>query len=155
MNPPGGEVARARNVAALYDEVISRVIERLRVDVRNDGLDEEVLVDLRRRWFQKLEASGALPSSDSIANVIGGGQSLVAPQYAQPHGSTSVDGVSLPRSRAPRADSSSAGERAGGETLRQQGAGTPRGAHLYSGAVVIDGEPAARMDPPPPQKRPR
>ena len=156
MNAPSGEAARARRVASLYDEVITRVIERLRVDVQNDGLDEEVLVELRRRWYQKLEASGALPSIDSIANAIGGGQSLIAPQYAQPDASTAVGGVSTrPRDRAADSGaSSSAGGGAAGDALRQHSAGLPRGAHLYSGLVVMDGEPAARMDPPP-QKRPR
>jgi hypothetical protein len=42
------EEARLRRVSALYDEVINRTIESLRIDAQADGLDDSVLVELKR-----------------------------------------------------------------------------------------------------------
>ena len=54
--PPGW----ARGVAGIYDEIITAVIESLKKDAQQDGIDENLLDQLKQKWWDKLQSSGTL-----------------------------------------------------------------------------------------------
>ena len=54
---------RASRVSGLYDEVIERVIDSMKADVAEDGLDPSVLVELKRvRAYAVAIISAPLPA---------------------------------------------------------------------------------------------
>ena len=146
----GPHDARLQRVAALYKDIMDRVVEGIRPDVRADGLDESVLVELRRRWQAKLDASGVLTAGEAsrgLVNTVGAGQSIVAAQYAAP---------AVPVERSTTAQRARQSEQptvhapitgAGVNIAANLSAGVPRGAVHY-GTAVHDGAPEVKMEPP-------
>jgi len=82
-----GQFARIGRMRAFHEGVVNGVIEDLKADAAKYGVDESVLMELKRRWFARLEASGTVATTQAatgIVQTVGGGQTLLAPQYAEP-----------------------------------------------------------------------
>jgi hypothetical protein len=134
--PPGW----ARGVAGIYDEIITAVIESLKKDAQQDGIDENLLDQLKQKWWDKLQSSGTLAgaaATSGLVSRVGGGAALMPPQYAPPE--------PVPRRRHP-APPANPQTSTGSAAISNLSAGVPRGADLYT--VVHDGEPEARIKPP-------
>lgn len=165
---------RVRRVQGLYEEVIARVIEGLRRDVRAEGLDESVLEELKQVGCNRSPPHAfvclvsilqrcmcfvhhwcvqrwyeKLQSSGALAG--GGAGNLV---------STIGGGRALaPPQYAPPPQAThvetSVGKRRGGAsedggdhvacTLAESAAGLPRGSDLYGSEPVHDGVPDAKI----------
>ena len=70
--PPGW----ARGVAGIYDEIITAVIESLKKDAQQDGIDENLLDQLKQKWWDKLQSSGTLAgaaATSGLVSRVGGG----------------------------------------------------------------------------------
>lgn len=134
--------ARVHRVTALYNDIINRVIEGLKEDVRAAGLDPGMhegapLHMLRDLWREKLRTSGCLDlagASALLASAVGDGKSYTGIQYTDPGASS----VAVQQNKRPRREQKPAEP--------QLGSGMPRGSELY-GAPVHDGEPDAQYRP--------
>lgn len=128
---------RVAKVDALYNEVINKVIEGLKPDVRAAGLDASMnegapLYILKTTWLEKLYATGCLDQSSAsavLANAIGEGRALVASQYVDPAVPEAADGGDY-KNQQPAKRSRVAGA---------SSSGMPRGSEQYS--TLHDGEP--------------
>jgi hypothetical protein len=171
--------ARQRRVAALYDEVIERVIESLRADVQTDGLEPSVLDELKQvrarrleraaqlrlttrsvaraqRWYEKLRDRGTLAggaaAASGLVSAVGAGTVMMAQQYMVPSAEERAPLLRRPpKRRAP--ELVGPGQGMASAALTNIAAGVPRGADLYS--TVVDGEPDERIVPPVAARLPR
>lgn len=57
-------MSTSSETAALYKSVVEDVIQKVRVDFVNMGVDEQVLIDLQSLWEQKLVESGSLGGAE-------------------------------------------------------------------------------------------
>ena len=161
--------ARAIRVKKLYDDIIDSVVEGLREDAALDGIDDNVLMELKKvnprcrfrppgprliscsmcvrfgmfsqRWYRKLEESGSFAAADPASRAVV--RTLGAGQsvLAAQYAHPDSTSASSTLSTAPRAPRA---PRAPTQPrLGELGAGLPRGSDLY--APVVDGEPDPRM----------
>lgn len=158
MSQHACERARAQRVAALYEDIMDRVMRELRMSLRRDGHmfeDEAVLLDLKRLWHEKLVARGAFAAAvegSGVVRTIGSGRSIVAAQYALPEAVAAERGnLQRPRGQRP-SDAMQIVPIAplATRTMHEMGSGLPRGADLY--APVHDGEPDLQMEDPGPRR---
>ena len=104
-----------------------------------------------QRTYQKLRDSGTLAggaaATAGLVSLVGAGQAMMAPQYAPPPDDVSAAAT---QKRQRRWTGKGAQQSAGGPSsaLASLSAGMPRGAEMYTN--VHDGEPDARIEPPPP-----
>ena len=107
---------------------------------------------LTQRTYQKLRDTGTLAggaaATAGLVSLVGAGQAMMAPQYAAPPDDVSAAATSAAAQKRQRR-----GRGAGSVPAAPLSAGMPRGAEMYTN--VHDGQPDARIEPPPPTILPR
>ena len=100
-----------------------------------------------QRTYQKLRDTGTLAggaaATAGLVSLVGAGQAMMAPQYAAPPDDVSAAATSAAAQKRQRR-----GRGAGSVPAAPLSAGMPRGAEMYTN--VHDGQPDARIEPPPP-----
>ncbi|KAF6017170.1 hypothetical protein EB796_024500 [Bugula neritina] len=82
------------SVSKLYQSVIDEVIESMREAVLDEGIDEQVLTELKQLWEQKLKASKALEELPTPSHLpLPPVSSSRKPVAVAPAGSTSANSI--------------------------------------------------------------
>ena len=87
-------MSNAAQVSKLYKTVVEDVITNVKEAFLDEGVDEQVLLELKQLWDSKLSASKALepPPSESDL-VLGAGNVMMLPQPVQQQQSHQIQGA--------------------------------------------------------------
>ncbi|XP_065845142.1 transcription initiation factor IIA subunit 1-like [Oscarella lobularis] len=94
-------MASRTNVAGVYNEVIKDVVEKVREKFLNEGVDEQVLQELKQLWTAKVHQTGSVHNWEAGAAPIGRNvypHASAPPRVASAHAQLTVQGqrVELP-----------------------------------------------------------